>query len=158
MERLGEALVWNGATSDTRSDGKPASVIFWAPLNPWASVTNSPFDIIGHDVFRFEYRYLLKNGDLSATPWYATSSVRGLQDVSAIIVNIAVIDPKSRALLSNSDVAALTEDLADYGGQSPGGLLAAWRASVDGNTTLPRTALSSVRLYERSFYLSPGSL
>ncbi len=158
MERLGEALVWNGATSDTRSDGKPASVIFWAPLNPWASVTNSPFDVIGHDVFRFEYRYLLKNGDLSATPWYATSSVRGLQDVSAIIVNIAVIDPKSRALLSNSDVAALAEDLADYGGQSPGGLLAAWRASVDGNTTLPRTALSSVRLYERSFYLSPGSL
>ena len=158
MERLGEALVWNGATSDTRSDGKPASVIFWAPLNPWASVTNSPFDIIGHDVFRFEYRYLLKNGDLSATPWYATSSVRGLQDVSAIIVNIAVIDPKSRALLSNSDLAALAEDLADYGGQSPGGLLAAWRASVDGNTTLPRTALSSVRLYERSFYLSPGSL
>jgi prepilin-type N-terminal cleavage/methylation domain-containing protein len=158
MERLGEALVWNGATSDTRSDGKPASVIFWAPLNPWASVTNSPFDVIGHDVFRFEYRYLLKNGDLSATPWYATSSVRGLQDVSAIIVNIAVIDPKSRALLSNSDVAALTEDLADYGGQSPGGLLAAWRAIVDGNTTLPRTALSSVRLYERSFYLSPGSL
>ena len=158
MERLGEALVWNGATSDTRSDGKPASVIFWAPLNPWASVTNSPFDVIGHDVFRFEYRYLLKNGDLSATPWYATSSVRGLQDVSAIIVNIAVIDPKSRALLSNSDLAALAEDLADYGGQSPGGLLAAWRASVDGNTTLPRTALSSVRLYERSFYLSPGSL
>src|SRR5438067_8720983 len=90
LERLGEALVWNGATSDTRSDGRPASVIFWAPLNPWASVTNSPFDIIGHDVFRFEYRYLLKNGDLSATPWYATSSVRGLQDVSAIIVNIAV--------------------------------------------------------------------
>ena len=158
MERLGEALVWNGATSDTRSDGKPASVIFWAPLNPWASVTNSPFDIIGHDVFRFEYRYLLKNGDVSATPWYATASVRGLQDVSAIIVNIAVIDPKSRVLLSNSDVAALVEDLADYGGQSPGGLVAAWRATLDGNTTLPRPALSSVRVYERSFYFPPGSL
>ena len=158
LERLGEALVWNGATSDTRSDGRPASVIFWAPLNPWANLTTNPFDIIGRDVFRFEYYYLLKNGDLSSTPWYATSSVRGLQDVSAIIVNIAVIDPKSRALLSNSDLAALAEDLADYGGQSPGGLLAAWRATVDGNTTLPRTALSSVRLYERSFYLSPGSL
>src|SRR5437763_13074507 len=105
MERLVEALVWNGATSDTRSDGKPASVIFWAPLHPWASVTNSPVDIIGHDVFRFEYRYLLKNGDVSATLWYATASVRGLQDVSAIIVNIAVLDLKSRVLLSNSDVA-----------------------------------------------------
>ena len=158
LERLGEALVWNGATSDTRSDGRPASVIFWAPLNPWANLTNNPFDIIGRDVFRFEYYYLLKNGDLSFTPWYATSSVRGLQDVSAIIVDIAVLDPKSRVLLSNSDIAGLAEDLADYSGEAPGGLLAGWRATLDGNTTLPRPALSSVRVYERSFYLSSASL
>jgi len=158
LERLGEALVWNGATSDTRSDGRPASVIFWAPLNPWANLTNSPFDIIGRDVFRFEYYYLLKNGDLSSTPWYATSSVRGMQDVSAIMVDIAVIDPKSRVLLSNSDIAGLAEDLADYSGQAPGGLLAGWRAALDGNTSLPRPALSSVRLYQRCFYLSPASL
>lgn len=158
LERLGEALVWNGATSDTRSDGRPASVIFWAPLNPWANLTNSPFDIIGRDVFRFEYYYLLKNGDLSSTPWYATSSVRGLQDVSAIIVDIAVTDPKSRVLVNNSDIAGLAEDLTDYSGHAPGGLLAAWRATLDGTTTLPRPALSSVRLYERSFYLSPSNL
>ena len=158
LERLGEALVWNGATSDTRSDGRPASVIFWAPLNPWANLTNNPFDIIGRDVFRFEYYYLLKNGDLSSTPWYATSSVRGMQDVSAIMVNIAVIDSKSRVLLSNSDIAGLAEDLADYGGQAPGGLLAGWRTALDGNTSLPRPALSSVRLYQRCFYLSPSSL
>ena len=158
LERLGEALVWNGATSDTRSDGRPASVIFWAPLNPWANLTTNPFDIIGRDVFRFEYYYLLKNGDLSSTPWYATSSVRGLQDVSAIIVDVAVIDSKSRVLLSNSDIAGLAEDLADYNGQAPGGSLAGWRATLDGNMTLPRPALSSVRLYERSFYLSSASL
>jgi len=157
LERLGEALVWNGAASDTRLDGRPASVIFWAPLNPWANLSNSPFDIIGRDVFRFEYYYLLKNGDRSSTPWYATSSVRGLQDVSAIIVDIAVLDPKSRVLLNNSDIIGLAEDLADYSGQAPGGLLAGWRATLDGNTTLPRPALSSVRLYERSFYLSPAS-
>ena len=158
LERLGEGLVWNGATSDTRADARPASVIYWAPLNPWANLSNSPFDIIGPNVFRFEYYYLLKNGDLSSTPWYATSSVRGMQDVSAIIVDIAVIDPKSRGLLSNSDIAGLAEDLADYGGEAPGGLLAGWRTFLDGNTSLPRPALSSVRLYERSFYLSPTSL
>jgi len=158
MERLGEALVWNGATSDTRSDGRPASVIFWAPLNPWANLTNNPFDTIGRDVFRFEYYYLLKNGELSATPWYATSSVRGLQDVSAIIVDVAVIDPKSRGLLSNSDIAELAGNLVDYSGEAPGGLLAGWRVTLDGNATLPRPALSSVRLYERCFYLSSANL
>src|SRR5438128_9664370 len=158
LERLGEGLIWNGATSDTRADGRPPSVISWAPLNHWATATNIPFDVIGADVFRFEYYYLLKHGDLSSTPWYATSSVRGMQDVCAIIVDIAVIDPKSRVLLSNSDITALAEDLADYSGQPPGGLLAGWRTFLDGNTSLPRPALSSVRFYERSFYLSPASL
>jgi hypothetical protein len=61
-------------------------------------------------------------------------------------------------LLSNSDITGLAEDLADYSGQAPGGLLADWRTALDGNRTLPRAALSSVRLYERCFYLCPASL
>ena len=158
MERLGEALVWNGATSDRRGDGRPASVIFWATLNPWANATNTPFDVISPDVFRFEYYYLLKNGDLSSIPWYTISSVRGMQDVSAIIVDIAVLDAKSRVLLTNSDITGLAEELPDYGGQVPGGLLAGWRTALDANRTLPRPALSSVRLYERCFHLSPTTL
>ena len=158
MERLGEALVWNGATSDTRGDGRPASVIFWATLNPWANATNTPFDVISPEVFRFEYYYLLKNGDLSSTPWYTISSVRGMQDVSAIIVDIAVLDAKSRVLLTNSDITGLAQELADYGGQVPGGLLAGWRTALDANRALPRPALSSVRLYERCFHLSPTTL
>ena len=158
MERLCEGLIWNGATSDRRGDDRPASVIFWAALNPWANASNTPFDIISPDVFRFEYYYLLKNGDLSSIPWYTISSVRGMQDVSAIIVDIAVLDPKSRVLLTNSDITGLAEELADYGGQVPGGLLAGWRTALDANRTLPRPALSSVRLYERCFHLCPTAL
>ncbi len=158
LERLGEGLIWNGATSDRRGDGRPASVNFGAPLNPWANATNTPFDVISPDVFRFEYYYVLKNGDLSSTPWYTISSVRGMQDVSAIIVDIAVLDPKSRVLLTDSDITGLAEELADYGGQVPGGLLAGWRTVLDTNRTLPRPALSSVRLYERCFHLCPTGL
>src|SRR5207244_11855986 len=126
---LGEALGWNGASIDTRLDGRTASVIFWAPLNPWANLSNSPFDIIGRDVFRFEYYYLLKNGDRSSTPWYATSSVRGLQDVSAIIVDVAVIEPRSRGLLSNSEIAGLAEDVVDEGDEAPRGWCAGGESS-----------------------------
>ena len=158
MERLCEGLIWNGATSDRRGDDRPASVIFWAALNPWANASNTPFDIISPDVFRFEYYYVLKNGDLSSIPWYTISSVRGMQDVSAIIVDIAVLDAKSRVLLTNSDITGLAEELPDYGGQVPGGLLAGWRTALDANRTLPRPALSSVRLYERCFHLSPTTL
>ena len=158
LERLAEGLVWNGATGDTRSDGHPASIVFGAPLNPWANTSHTPFDIISSGVFRFEYYYLLKNGDLSSTPWYTISSVRGMQDVSAVIVDIAVLDQKTRVLLTDSDIAAIADALPDFGGQAPGVLLASWRTTLDANRTVPRSALAGVRLYERWFHISPPSL
>jgi hypothetical protein len=153
LERLGAGLVWNGATSDT-------PVVFWTALNPWvaATATNSTLDIVGPHVFRFEYYYLLKNGSLSSTPWYTASSVRGMQDVAAIVADIAVVDPKSRAQLTNAQVTTLAGTLADYSGQTSGGLLSNWRTAMDTNTTLPRVALSSIRLYERYLHLSPLTL
>jgi hypothetical protein len=80
--------------------------------------------VVGPQIFRFEYYYLLKNGQLSSSPWMpGASSVRGLQDVSAIIVDIAGIDPKSRALLDNSaqappptdNITLLGAQLIDWG-------------------------------------------
>ena len=58
-------------------------------------------------MFRFEYYYLLKNGNFSDIPWINSthSSVSGMQDVAAIVVDIAVIDPKSKVLLTNAPVA-----------------------------------------------------
>ena len=53
---------------------------------------------------------------------------------------------------------ALSELEADYSGEAPGGLLAGWRVTLDGDASLPRPALSSVRLYERAFYLSSANL
>jgi len=168
MERLGAGLVWNGATSDT-------PVVFWAALNPWASAvaTTSTLDIVGPQVFRFEYYYLLKgqtvNGTtytsiVSSVPWDTRipghSAVSGMQDVAAIVADIAVVDPKSRTILTNAQLTTLAGNtvLADYSGQAPGVLLATWRNTLDTNTSLPRAALSAVRLYERYLYLSPPTL
>jgi hypothetical protein len=83
-----------------------------------------------------------------------------MQDVAAIIVDIAVIDPKSKVLLTNAQIATLSTPgnanfLAD---SSLGQLRTQWQNTVDTITTLPRPALSGIRLYERFFYLSPASL
>jgi len=159
LERLGSGLVWTGATSDT-------PLVFWTPLNPWAFVTIPPnnTDIMGPHVFRFEYYYLLKNGTLSATPWYTASSVRGMQDVAAIVADIAVIDPRSRAPLTDAQLTTLTTPgnanfLTDYtSGMTPGQLRTQWQTKVNAITTLPRVALSNIRFYERHLYLSPPAL
>jgi type II secretory pathway component PulJ len=159
LERMGKGLVWNGVSSGTL-----APIVF-LPLTisaNWPAATNgnadTDYDEIGPHIFRFEYYYLLNNGTLSATPWYTTTSVRGMQDVAAIVVDIATVDPKSRVLLSNSDITSLAQSLTDYSGQAPGALLANWRETIDGNTGLPRPVLPGIRLYERYLYLSPPTL
>jgi len=161
-ERLGKGLLWNGVSAAS------ASIVF-LPLqisSIWPASTNSTpdpqndYEIVGPTVFRFEYYYLLKNGVFSTTPWDTAaghSSINGLQDVSAIIVAIASIDRKSSGLISSTQLSALALNMSDYDTtMQPGDLLGQWRSSVDSNgvtPSIPRVALSAIRLYERYLYL-----
>ena len=80
--------------------------------------------MIGPQVFRFEYCYLLSaNGSLSITP---PSDISG---IAAIVVDIAVIDPKSKVLLTNTQIArSLAGQLSDYAANMvPGQLRNNWQ-------------------------------
>lgn len=164
LERMGKGLDWNGASSTN------IPVVF-RPLTlhgTWPSVASSSayddmdpakrtYDVIGPQVFRFEYYYLEKaTGNLVAYPAAWTSlSAAAIKDAAAIMVAIAVIDPRSKVLLSNSQVATLVESLPDYAsGLRPGELLAQWQSVLDNITNMPRPAVSGIRLYERCFYIS----
>jgi hypothetical protein len=229
LERMGKGLVWNAvSTSDTPVVFMPIPLASPIPTpelpapapNPtlapaWPSAidfTASPtpepsVEVIGSQVFRFEYYYLLKGQtDLNGTPYspilgdipwdtricacptatpiatptptgtpIATPTPpslcchvapEGMQDVAAVIVDIAVIDPKSRVLVTDTQLARLNGAdgqppvLVDYSAAMvPGQLLAQWRAALDANTVnLPRPAISGIRVYERYLYLSPPTL
>jgi Tfp pilus assembly protein PilV len=162
VERLAKGLAWNGVSpSWIPVMFLPQTISANWPSAVSTSAADSDYEIIGAQGFRFEYYYLLENGSLSTTPWDTTfghTSVTGMQDVAAIIVDIAAIDSKSKALLNDSNITTLVQTLADYNGQVPGALIANWRSALDGNTSLPRPALSGIRLYERYFYLSPPTL
>ena len=83
-----------------------------------------------------------------------------------MVVDIGVVDPKSKVLLTVSQMEKLagtngqSSPLVDYtAGMVPGSLMTNWRNAVDGNTnSLPRPAISGIRVYERYFYLSPPTL
>jgi prepilin-type N-terminal cleavage/methylation domain-containing protein len=164
LERMGKGLDWNGAS--------PANIpIVFLPFTlhgTWPSVASSSayddsdptkrtYETIGPQVFRFEYYYLEKvTGSLVKYPatWTTLSAV-ATKDAAAIVVAIAVIDPKNKVLLSASQIATLGESLPDYAsGWGPGELLARWQSALDSITNIPRPAISSIRLYERSFPLS----
>jgi hypothetical protein len=247
LERMGKGLVWNAvSTTDTPVVFMPIPLASPLPiaelpvptpsptLTPaWPTVadfTASPtpepsIEVIGPQVFRFEYYYLVRgqwvpgtvptptpapSPILSDIPWdtricscppnptstpiatptptgtpiaIATptppvvcchTAPEGMQDVAAVVVAIAVIDPKSRVLVTDCQLAQLNGAplppgcqqpaqypvLVDYAsGMTPGQLLAQWRAALDANTIgLPQPAISGIRVYERYMYISPPTL
>ena len=182
LERMGKGLALNGAFAtapipllflDNPPNPTPTPTPTTTIQNIWPAATNSTatdsdcsntgcYETVGSEVFRFEYYYLLSSSpsvgtanQLSAGPWSNVNSFV-IKDVAAIVVAIAVIEPKSKVLLSNDQVAALAATLPDFTtGSAPGQLLTLWQAALDANTLgLPRPAISGIRLYERYFYLS----
>ena len=90
-----------------------------------------------------------------------------IKDVKAIVVAIATIDPRSRAILDNSQTVPAPNDnitklagrlvdfdLSNGGTWTPGQLVTIWQSRLNGITEMPRTAIQNVRLYERYFYLN----
>lgn len=173
LQRLGCGLPWNGAaTSDQPMMFLPLKIADTLP-----SATNLDMDdnyeLAGPQVLRMEYYYVMKsaasNGSiLSSIPWDSRApashtSVNGLQDVAAIGVVIAVIDPKSRRLVSDDQLKSLAQQLIDFpetdsdgnNASKPGGLEAEWQKSINASG-LPASATSSIRVYRRWFHLTPG--
>jgi hypothetical protein len=193
LQRMGKGLLWNASTPT--SGATPPAVVFIpipmalplsmgdlqtqtptptptpaaGPYWPQAGnmTTDSDYEIVGSQVFRFEYYYLLNSGSLSDIPWDTSAGhigIDGMQDVAAIVVNIAVIDPKSRVLLTDAQLATFNTPgnanfLADFSpGMTPAQLRTQWQNTVNGITALPRPAVSGIRLYQRYLYLSPPTL
>ena len=188
VERLGKGLVWNGVSA-TDSPVLFLPVPLASPLpsplpSPMPSVVPGPawtqagnsspdphgdYELLGPQVFRFEYYYLLKGQTvggtsypsvLSDTPWDVRIpghvSVAGLQDVAAIAVAIAVTDPKSQVLITNPQLVQLAAQLPDFVSLSaPGALEAQWETALAaGVAGIPKEATKWVRVYHRFFYLN----
>ena len=153
LERFGKGLVWNGVSStDIPVVFMPLTISATWPAATSSSASDSAYEVIGPQVFRFEYCYLRTDGSVSITP-------PGISSMAAIIVDIAVIDPKSKVLLNDTQTTSLAGQLVDYSSNMvPGQLRTTWQNTLNGITTLPRPAISGIRVYERYFYLSPPTL
>jgi prepilin-type N-terminal cleavage/methylation domain-containing protein len=185
LERMGKGLFWNGVTNPNKA---PWPIVF-TPLTidaTWSAATNndgtpkskdSDYEPIGPQVFRFEYYYLLKNGnvtDVPATSWDLTKStsvnLNAFGDVEAIAVAIAVIDPASRSLVFPDRLFNIASDMADFKtapGRGVGNatkyigfLEAQWESVVESvaitgqtsdGSSFPPAAASAIRIYNRYF-------
>lgn len=179
MERMGKGLVWSGvsptATPSAIPSPNPQWIIFggsptlqtnWPsatlgnPANP--NYKDPDFELIGSEIFRFEYFYLLTDGTVTDGVSPNTSVAAGFQNVTAIAVTVAAIDPKSRLVLDaasqqpapSDNMTQLAGKLVDYNASmKPGDLLKQWQAALDTTTGMPKQPLTAVKLFQRYFYL-----
>jgi prepilin-type N-terminal cleavage/methylation domain-containing protein len=150
MERMGKGLLWNGVSpsSTPMVFGTAAIVNTWLAATDNSSSDND-YETVGPQIFRFEYFYCLKSGSFSVNP-----GAKGMQDVGAISVCIAVVDPKSKVLLSDAQITTLAGRMNDFSASmGPGDLMAQWQSALDNTNDMPRPTISAVRLYQRSFQL-----
>jgi prepilin-type N-terminal cleavage/methylation domain-containing protein len=161
--------------------------------NGIANGTDPNYQVIGDQIFRLEYTFLVQtsptgvqtNGAQSVTyktytgsgfydyPWSPTSTNQnpnGLKDVTAIVISIAVLDTKSRAILGSNVASALDTacsnlqddtctngtTLATYASASTGFLpLTFWKNKLNSSTLgLPQEVAQQVRFYQRFCYLN----
>lgn len=102
--------------------------------------------------------YICTDATVGAAVWIPI----GIQDISAIIVTIAILDANSRNIAPNksSMVAALPDPAASDLSASPPVLPAqSWLKVVDSGTFaaasgIPQAAASQVRVYQRYFYIN----
>lgn len=149
---MSKGLVWTGvSTSNT-----PVLFGLQAIITNWPAATDNSsadadYELIGPQIFRFEYFYLLKTGSITDSP-----GTPGMQDVSAISIVVAAMDQQSRQLLSDSQVTSLIGRLKDFDSSQRGyDLPNSWQSTLDGITDMPRAAIAGVRIYQRYFALSP---
>lgn len=157
-ERMAKGLIWNG-------DSSVDSPLVFLPLTilgTWPTATSSnadpDYELTAPNVFRLEYCYVLKNGNLSDTPWDTAAghtTPSGMQDVVAISVAIAAIDSKSRVLLSDTQLSTLAGSMNDFAGtMARGDMVSQWQAALDAQASMPRSAVTGVRIYEQYFAIS----
>jgi len=95
--------------------------------------------------------YVCINSGTGAAIWHPI----GIQDVSAIIVAIAILDNNSRKMVSN--MGQMAAALPDATGTTP--IAETWLRAVTSGTFaaasgIPQSAASQVRIYQRYFYLN----
>jgi hypothetical protein len=141
LERMAKGLGWNAFVNNPNSND-PSPVVFFpqtiSSVPSWsAAISNdnsaasrdADYEIIGPEVFRLEYYYVLKNGRITDWPWdrfdypnqttFSTPLQLGLSQIEAIVVSIAVIDPASRALIQTASSNTGYGDILDVAAELP---------------------------------------
>jgi hypothetical protein len=157
LERYGKGLSWLADTSGETPAVYHQDIGTFCP-EAVSTTASTEYEEIGPGVIRFEYFYVLKNGQLSEVPWDASAGhtkVDGFKDVAAVCVAMAVIDPSVIGRVTAGEIRALAAKFPDFTVStmlSPGDLERTWQEVVDSDDFTKKSG-GAVRIHARCFPL-----
>jgi prepilin-type N-terminal cleavage/methylation domain-containing protein len=167
MERMGKALSYTAADSGNIQPMvfEPITIASTWPTAVSATDTDTDYEMLAPNVFRFEYYYVLRSGSTSTVPWDTTAGstgMNGFKDVAAIGVVIALADRTASTLIGThaSTLTSLAGNLVDFSTATTpkiGELESAWQNVVTNDTSLPNPIRNGIHIYGRLFPITLSS-
>jgi len=152
---------------------------FYPIITAASNVAGSAYHVIGENVFRLEFSFLLKPYTPTGSPTqnpaiYSTKPYNdnhpdkahqngiGLSDVQAVVVTLALMDGRSRKLISGpSALAGIVSGAFSETADTNKLPAEKWQAHIkdftDGSAAIPQAAASQIRVYQRLFYLNSNA-
>ncbi len=158
LERAAKGIDWSaadGAVFTPFVSGTQTQQLVSTALQP--TLADTDYQVLGDQVFRFEFSYLVNGTASGSGPKLTTISPAKISDMLALVVSIAVLDQKSRAVLSGTaPLATLANLLSDP--QDGQDTAENWTRIVNSppvppSAGIPTSVVSAIRIYQRYYYL-----
>ena len=161
LQRGAEATTW---TSNGASALSFTSVTNAVSSNSYLSIDSSNYEILEPDIFRMEVAFLMGDGVITNTvgtnagsttyiaSFASTARTASSNASRAVIVTVAAVDSRARALMTPSEYSQLANNFSDAtAGSDP---LTAWKGYLTNSAVvLPQPVREGIRIYQRYIYI-----
>lgn len=162
LQRGAEAKSW---TSNGSSALSFASVTNAAASSSYLSIDSANYEILESDIFRMEFAFLMGNGTIKSTvgtnasgsttyiaSLASTARTASSNAIRAVIVTVAAVDSRARALMSPSEYSQLADNFSDATAISDP--LKKWNEYLTNSpAVLSQPAREGIRIYQRYIYI-----
>jgi ATPase subunit of ABC transporter with duplicated ATPase domains len=162
LQRGAEATTW---TSSGASALSFTSVTNAVSSNSYLSISSANYEILEPDIFRMEVAFLMGDGSIKSTvgtngsgsttyiaSFASTARTASSNAIRAVIVTVAAVDSRARALMTPSEYSQLANNFSDATpGSDP---LTAWKGYLTNSAVvLSQPAREGIRIYQRYIYI-----
>ena len=161
LQRGAEATTW---TSNGSSALSFTSVANAATSKSYLSIDSANYEILESDIFRMEIAFLMGDGSIKSTvgtnaggtsyiaSFASTARTVSSDAIRAVIVTVAAVDSRARALMTPSEYSQLADKFSDATpGSDP---LTTWKGYLTNSAVvLSQPVREGIRIYQRYIYI-----